>query len=142
MLRAFMRPARLLYISGAFLAVLVGMVISVAAASRGSTASKTWCLVALFGALGAFVSIALRGQPATLDALEDWKATLAYGLVRAMVAIVFAALMYLLVLGGVFLPELASEPGARLLVVAFVAGFSEKLVPEAVIHQAIGGARQ
>ncbi len=138
MLRTFVRRARLVYISGSFLVILAALAISASAAYLGAAGSRTWCLVSLFGALGAFVSAALRGQPPTLDVLEDRSATLAYGIVRAMIAIVFAFLMYLLVLGGVFLPELAHEPGSRLLVLAFAAGFSEKLVPEVVIHQAIG----
>ena len=86
---------------------------------------------------GAFVSVAVRGQPPAFDVLEDRRATFAYGVVRTMVAMTFASLMYLLVLGQILLPELAKDSIARLLVVAFIAGFSEKFVPEAVIHHAI-----
>ncbi len=139
MLRSFTRRARLLYISGSFLVILFALVALAAAAYTGSTSYRTWSLIALFGAVGASVSVALRGQPPTLDVLEDYPATLLYGIVRALVAVVFALLVYLLVLGGVLLPDLARESSSRLLVLAFVAGFSEKLVPEAVIHQAIGG---
>lgn len=137
MFRAFTRRARLLYLSGTALAILCTLIAVGLTAYFGATALKMWCLVWLFGALGAFVSVALRGQPPTLDVLEDRKATVAYGGVRTAVAMVFASLMYLLVLGGIFLPELARESTARLLVLAFVAGFSEKLVPEAVIHHGI-----
>ena len=37
----------------------------------------------------------------------------------------------------ILLPEFAKAFSARLLILAFIAGFSEKLVPEAVIHHAI-----
>src|SRR5262249_43999585 len=53
-----------------------------------------------------------------------YAATLLYGVVRALVAVVFALLMYLLVLGGVLLPEVARESFSRVLVLAFVAGCS------------------
>jgi hypothetical protein len=135
--RAFTRRARLLYLSGTSLTIVCTSIAVGITEYFGATALKMWCLVWLFGSLGAFVSVALRGQPPTLDVLEDRKATVAYGIVRTVVAMVFASLMYLLVLGGILVPELARESTARLLVLAFVAGFSEKPVPEAVIHHAI-----
>jgi hypothetical protein len=136
--RTFSRRARLLYISGSTVVCGVMLIASILSALQGRTTMTTWSLVFLFGALGAFVSVAIKLRSPSLDVLDDKSATFFYGIVRSIVAIVFASLMYLLVLGGVLLPGLVSEGAPRLLVLAFVAGFSEKLVPEAVIHQAIG----
>lgn len=136
--RVFGRRARLYYISGSSVVAILVLIAS-AMLSRFLPGLLVWSLVALFGALGAFVAAAIRTNPPSMDVLEDLNATIGYGVTRSAVAIIFAIVMYLLVLGGVLLPELARESTFRLLVLAFVAGFSEKLVPEAVIHQAIGG---
>lgn len=137
--RTFSRHAKLLYISGSLAMIAVTSVASLLSGALHASTVTTWCLVALFGALGAFVSIAVKGQPATMDVLEDRRATVAYGAVRALVGVVFAMLVYLLVLGGILLPEFAKEATSRLLIISFAAGFSEKLVPEAFIHHAISG---
>ncbi len=140
MYRAFTRRARLFYISGSFLVILIVLGFLAASPYLGGPVIRTWCLIALFGSIGAFVSVATSRQPPSVDVLEDWRAVILYGVVRALVAVIFAILVYLLVLGGILLTEVARESISRLLVVAFVAGFSEKLVPEAIIHQAIGTA--
>lgn len=140
MYRAFTRRARLLYISGSFLVMLLALMILGVTAHFGTATIKIWCLVSFFGSMGAFVSVSTSRQPLMVDILEEWRAVVLYGVVRAIVAVVFAILIYLLVLGGILLTDIARDSIARLLVVAFVAGFSEKLVPEAVIHQAIGSA--
>lgn len=140
MYRAFTRRARLLYISGSFLVILVVLTILGVTTYFGAVTAMIWCLVSLFGSIGAFVSVSTSRQPPTVDILEDQRAVILYGVVRAIVGVVFAILIYLLVLGGILLTEIAHDSIARLLVLAFVAGFSEKLVPEAVIHQAIGSS--
>jgi hypothetical protein len=140
MYRAFTRRARLLYISGSFLVIVLISLVLAATEYLGATTAKTWCLVSLFGSIGAFVSVSTSRQLSSVDVLEEWGAVVLYGIVRATVAVAFAILMYLLVLGGVLLTEIARDSIARLLVVAFAAGFSEKFVPEVVIHQAIGSA--
>lgn len=137
--RTFARHARLLYLSGSLLIIGVASLISLLSAALNAQTARTWCLVSLFGSLGAFASIAIKGQPPTMDILEDRWATVAYGAIRALVGVVFAVLIYLLVLGGVLLPGFAKEADS-LLIISFVAGFSEKLVPEAFIHHAITGA--
>ena len=137
--RMLARRARLLYISGSattFVVVALGVLLSLCISIAPLT---EWVLLALMGSLGAFVSVSVRGQPPGTDVVEDAKATFVYGALRACVAIAFSLIMYLAIKGGIFLSGEVSDNWSRILVLAFVAGFSEKLVPEAIIKNAVEG---
>lgn len=136
--RIMLRQARLIYLSGTVTSLAAVAGLTFMTSSRLSERSLSYFLVSMSGAAGALVSVVTRGGLPHADVLDDRWGTFAYGIVRSLISIIFAVQTYLLVLGGVLLPSLAGST-ERLLVLAFVAGFSEKLVPEAVIHQAISG---
>ncbi len=97
-----------------------------------SPLAETICLVVLFGALGAFLSITIRISGLAVDpdapALLNWS----LGASRIVVGLVAAVFTYALVMSKVVLGFVSPDNVHALLAIAFVSGFSESFVPNLV----------
>ncbi|QAX84593.1 hypothetical protein C2E19_12275 [Pseudomonas sp. DTU12.3] len=87
-------------------------------------------LIGLFGgACGALISVLQRSKKLKVDLYESTKMIVLQGIVRIGLGCAFGAIALVACKAGLLL-ELMSETNSRLLILAVIAGFSERLIPD------------
>lgn len=99
-----------------------------------SVAPMTW--VASFGALGAFFSMSLGLRQLTVDIDDPWFMTVASGATRVGIGAVAAVAIVTLIRGNLVLGVLADLDAFGFQALGFLAGFSERFVPNVLARSA------
>lgn len=88
---------------------------------------------AAMGAIGSIVSVFVRVPRMSADFRDaDPEVPFFVGLLKPMVGIAFAAFAYLAIEGGLLPIDVGDSPGAFYMAISFVAGFSERFVPDII----------
>ncbi len=86
--------------------------------------------VAMFGALGGFLSISIGLKKLTIDPDADWRINAIAGASRIVIAVIASIFVYLMIAAKLALTSLnLLDSDAGIYAISMAAGFSEKLVP-------------
>lgn len=87
-----------------------------------------WAIV--FSSMGGFLSIAIGSQKLKIDPQNPYLTNAIYGALRIIVAMICGTLVYFLIQGEFLLGFMKRSPDVSgFIIVSFLSGFSEKLVP-------------
>ncbi len=129
---------RIYYLCSAFIFVTINIFISLILLIAADNLAKNLppeifvlCYVAAFASLGGFLSLALKLEKLDVDPDSPWHFYLLSGISRIAISVVAGVFVYMLIRADLlvgFVMDLDSKSG--ILVFAFLAGFSETLVPD------------
>ena len=99
--------------------------------------------VAMFGALGGFLSISIGLKQLTIDPDADWRINAIAGASRIVIAVIASIFVYLMIAAKLALTSLnLLESDAGIYAISMAAGFSEKLVPNLLRGLSVGDAEK
>jgi hypothetical protein len=99
--------------------------------------------VAMFGALGGFLSISIGLKKLTIDPDADWRINAIAGASRIVIAVIASIFVYLMIAAKLALTSLnLLDSDAGIYAISMAAGFSEKLVPNLLRGLSIGDAEK
>lgn len=128
----------------ALFAILCLAVRAVASDQAGNLLSPArLASVAMFGALGGFLSISIGLKKLTIDPDADWRINAIAGASRIVIAVIASIFVYLMIAAKLALTSLnLLESDAGIYAISMAAGFSEKLVPNLLRGLSIGEAEK
>jgi hypothetical protein len=89
----------------------------------------TWAMAGLLGGVGAFLSVAQRFRSIRIERYTSYSYTALGGISRIVFGVIFGGLLLLMQKAGLVLAIADTQP-FLLAVACFIAGFSERLIPE------------
>jgi hypothetical protein len=92
-------------------------------------AVQAYAIAGIMGGIGAFVSVAQRFRSIPIDRYSSFAYTALGGISRILFGIIFGAILRLMQEAGLVLNVASNEP-ALLALASFIAGFSERLIPD------------
>jgi hypothetical protein len=131
------------YQLGALLATMIPPALYVAASQFAplDELSIRLFLAAVLAALGGFLSVLIGSRQLELDLKESFAGTMTYGVFRIAIALISGIVVVFLIRADLILGPLKKPDNVDALAVAcFVAGFSERLVPN-VLKNLESGSR-